>query len=130
MISILLGALVVFIFGFLWYGHVFSMQWIKLMKFSPEQIAESKKGSMAQKAVVMAVLNIVTASVVYFLLPQLLSLSYSEFMKSILMIWFGFAFPLQMGGYLWEGKSLKLVAFNTVANVISFSLLSAVIYYF
>ena len=126
---IIMGGLGLFIFGFLWYGPVFGKQWMALMKMTPEQIAEGRKQPMTTKIVIAVVLALATSAVVYCLEPQLLSFSFGQFLKSILLIWLGFNLPLIMNGYLWEGRSLKLTAFNGVANVLSLMFLSAIIYF-
>ena len=129
MTTIILGAVSTFLLGMLWYGPVFGKAWMKMMGVSHESMAEKKKDGMAGKMFIMAVLTIVTATVVQYLLPELLSLSYKEFLKTILIIWLGFGFPVQMGAYLWECKPFKLVLFNAVESILSFTLLSAIIYY-
>ncbi len=128
MIQIIVGAIAIFIFGMLWYGPLFGKQWMKMMGHSQESMQSAKKG-MATKMLVLAIFLLVTAKIVSYLLPQLLSLSYGEFFKSILIIWLGFGFPVQLGAWLWDRKPFKLVLFNAVQSIISFGILSAIIYY-
>ena len=131
-LEILVGAIVLFLFGFLWYGPVFGRYWVKMIGMTQEQIDEGmKKGmkSMIPQMITAFVISIVTTSVVYYLLPSFLSLSFGEFVTSILIIWLGFVLPLHANGYLWEKKSLNLTLFNIAESVLSFILLSAIIYY-
>ena len=129
MTTIIIGAAATFVLGMLWYGPIFGKAWMKMMGMTPEKIASAKKESMTMKMVIMGILTLVTASVVHYLLPELLSTSYVEFFKTIFIIWLGFGFPVQMGAWLWESKSFKLVLFNAVESVLSFAVISAIIYY-
>ena len=129
MTSIIVSAIALFIFGALWYTIIFGRTWSKLMGMSPEQMEKAKKGGMAGKMVVMFILNLLTVLSVSYLLPQVLALSFKEFYITIFIIWLGFSFPLLMGGYLWEGRSWKLVLLNAVYGILSLKLVSAIIYF-
>lgn len=126
---ILISSIATFIFGSLWYTVIFGRVWERLMGFTPEMMERAKQGSMAGKMVIMFVMNVLTASVLYYLQPMLLVLSFSEFICVTLVIWVGFNFPVLMGAYLWEGKSIRLVLLNTAYGLLSFGILSAIIYY-
>ena len=130
MSTIIVAAVVWFLFGFLWYGPLFGKQWMKMMGITAEQMAEGKKKSMALPMLIALIMSVVSASVVSYLVPQLLALSFGEFLKIILIIWAGFVLPLQVNDYLWERKSFKLVLFNMVESILAYILLSAIIYYF
>ncbi len=130
-LEILAGAVILFVFGFLWYGPVFGKQWVAMVGMTPEQIAEGKRKGMANMIPQMLaafVVSIITTSVVYYLLPGSLALSYGEFLQSIIIIWLGFVLPLHVNGYLWEKKSLKLTLFNVAESLLSFVMLSLFIY--
>lgn len=129
MLSIFIGAVTLFIFGALWYTVLFGKMWASLMQFTPEQMAKSKSESMVLKLAIMFLLNLITASTVYYLFPQLLALSFGEFLHTILIIWVGFIFPLYVGQSLWEGKSWKLVVLNSVGSILSFVFVSGAIYF-
>ena len=86
-------------------------------------------GGMAGKMIIMFLLNFLTVVSVTYLLPQVLALSFKEFFLTIFIIWLGFSFPLLMGGYLWEGKSWKLVLLNAMYGILSLKLVSAIIYF-
>ena len=129
MTSIVVSAVALFIFGALWYTVIFGKIWSKLMGMTSEQMEQAKKGGMVGKMVIMFVLNLLTVLSVSYLLPRVLDLSFREFYTTIFIIWLGFSFPLLMGGYLWEGKSWKLVLLNAVYGVLSLKLVSAIIYF-
>ena len=126
---ILVSAVALFIFGALWYTVIFGKMWSRLMSLAPEAMQKSKEEGMTGKMIIMFLLNLLTVVSVSYLVPQLLALSFKEFFLSIFVIWLGFSFPLLMGGYLWEGKSWKLVVLNTVYGILSLKLVSAIIYF-
>lgn len=128
-LPILAGAVAIFVFGFLWYTFIFGKTWTKLMGFTPEAMTKAKEGGMAGKMVAMFALNIITASVLYYLLPNILVFTFAEFLCMTLVVWLGFTFPVLVGPVLWEGKSWKLVALNATHGIIAVAILSAIIYY-
>ena len=128
MLSILVTAVVLFIFGALWYTVLFGKMWAKLMEFTPEQMAKGKEKGMAKPLIVNFLLNVVTASVLYYLFPLLIALSLAEFIKIILVICLGFTLPQYVNQTLWENKSWKLAVLNCVHAVLYFSIGAATIY--
>ena len=129
LLSIIVGALALFFFGFLWYGPVFGKQWIKLSGMTPEQVSAGANQSMIWRMLTALAMSVVTAWVVYFLNTQLFSLSPLEFIMGVLMVWAGFALPLHLNGLLWESKSGKLVLFNIAESALSFVLLATTSFY-
>ncbi len=129
MLSIIVTAVALFAFGALWYTVLFGKLWVKLMDFSPEQMAKGKSEGMAKPMVINFVLNLITAKVVYFLFPVLLAVSFGEFLMTVLVIWLGFSFPIYANQALWEKKSWKVVLLNSVQGILYFTLASAIIFY-
>lgn len=128
MTSILVGAIVMFAVGAIWFTVLFGKLWTRLMNFSPEASAKATQGGMASKMIVMFILNIISVSVLYYLLPLLLALSYRVFLETIFIIWLGFTLPSLINTYLWEGKSWKLVAINAGGSLATFIAGSVVVY--
>ena len=128
-LHIIVVAIVMFGVGALWFTVLFGRMWSRLMAFTPEQNAKAKEGGMVQKMLVMFILNLVTVWVFFFLEPQVMSQTFGEFLKVVLLIWLGFTFPVQVGSMLWEGKSWKLVAINALHSIVSFGIVSAIVYY-
>jgi hypothetical protein len=127
--AILVASVALFIFGALWYTVLFGKFWAKLMEFTPEQLAKGKEEGMAKPLIVNFLLNLLTACVIYYLYPQILAVSFSEFIKVILVIWLGFGFPVYVNQALWEKKSWKLVVLNSIHGIIYFTIAGSVIYY-
>lgn len=129
MISILVASILVFAFGALWFTVLFGKTWAKLMDFNPAGDAKAKQMGMAKPLVLNFLTNVISAKVVYYLYPQLLALSFGEFLRIIIMIWFGFSFTIYANAAIWERKSWKLVVINSVQSVLAFTLISAVVYF-
>ena len=127
--SIIVGAVVMFAFGALWFTVLFGKTWARLMDFNPAGDEEARKMGMTKPLIVNFLLNVLVASVVYYLFPQLLSVSFSDFLKAILIIWLGFSFPIYANSAVWERKSWKLVVINSAQSIVAFILVSAVVYY-
>lgn len=129
MVSIIVGAIVMFAVGAVWFTVLFGKIWSRLMNFTPEARAKAMAGGMAGKMVVMFILNIVSATVLHYLLPLVLSLSMGEFLCTVVIIWLGFTLPSLVNAYLWEGKSVRLVLLNAGGSVVAFLAGAATIYY-
>ncbi len=134
MFTIIIAAIASFVFGFLWYGPLFGKQWMSLMKMTPEDIAKGREqmggfAGMARPMAISFICSLITAWVVKYLLPLSAAVSFGGFFHVILLVWLGFLLPLNMNGYLWERKSLKLTLFNCAYSILSFLLVSAIVYY-
>ena len=128
MTAIIVGAIAMFAVGAIWFTVLFGKLWSRLMNFTPEASQKAMEGGMAGKMVAMFVLNLVSAGVLYYLLPQLLVLSYTEALVGVFTVWLGFTLPSLVNTYLWEGKSLQLVAINAGGSLASFIAGSVAVY--
>ena len=129
MISIVVGAIVMFAVGALWFTVLFGMRWSKLMQRTPEQLARVKAVGMKRPLVIMFLLNLVSCGVLYFLLPQLLVLSTFQFLIVVFIVWLGFTLPSFMNSYLWEGRSIELMLINAGGSLLGFVAGASVVYY-
>ena len=128
MLSILVTATVLFIFGALWYTVMFGRMWARLMEFTPEQMAKGKEKGMTKPLIINFLLNVVTASVLYYVFPLLIALSLAEFIKIVLIVCVGFTLPQYVNQTLWESKSWKLIVLNSVHAVLYFGIGATVVY--
>ena len=114
-LAVLAGAVSNMVLGFLWYGPLFGKQWMALMGFTPERIAEAKagEGKGMGKSYFLA---FVGALVMAFVLSHTLVFAQSYMnvegissgLSSGFWMWLGFVAPITLGSVLWEGKSWKL----------------------
>ncbi len=129
MVSILVGAVAVFAFGALWFTVLFGKKWAELMDFNPASAHKYKDMGMAKPLVANFLTNVIVAGVVYYIFPQIFSLTFVDFLKTILIIWLGFSFPIYANAAIWERKSWMLVVINCAQSAIAISLVSAIIYF-
>lgn len=120
MLDILVAAIVMFVIGAVWFTVLFGIRWSKLMNRTPEQIDKVKEQGMTRQMIIMFILNVVSVSVVCYLVPQLLAVTVGQFVCSVFLIWLGFTLPSLVNTYLWEGKSFELVAINAGGSLVSF----------
>lgn len=129
MLSILIGAVAIFAFGAVWFTVLFGKKWAELMDFNPASNDKYKDMGMAKPLVANFLTNVIVAGVVYYIFPQLFALTFTDFLKIILIIWLGFSFPIYANAAIWERKSWKLVVINSAQGIISLVLLSGVVYF-
>lgn len=117
-----------FIFGAIWFTVLFGKKWAELMDFNPASADKYKDMGMVKPMIANFLANVIMVSVVYYLFPQLLVLSLWDFVKIMLIIWLGFAFPIYANGAIWERKSWELVLLNSVHGIIGTIIISSIIY--
>lgn len=118
-----------FVFGAFWFTVLFGRKWAELMDFNPASSHKYKDMGMVKPLIAYFLSNVIVASVLYYVFPQVFSLTYVDFLKTTLIIWLGFSFPIYANAAIWERKSWKLVVINSAQSIISFTLLSAIVYY-
>lgn len=128
MLAIFIGAVVMFIFGSVWFTVLFGRKWVKLMDFNPASDEEARKKGMIKPMIMNFLLNVVVVSVVYHVYPQILALSFFDVIKGMSVIWLGFSFPIYANAVVWERKTWELVLLNSAQSFLSLMLVSYVIY--
>lgn len=124
-LPIFLAALASFAVGALWYGPVFGKTWMKLMNFTPE----SMKAMSMTPARAMTI-GFISQLVFAFVLSRFVGAVAMNAWGAMVLafwIWLGFYATTTLGGYLWEGKSLKLVAFNMAYQLVGLLVTAAVL---
>jgi hypothetical protein len=110
----IIGAAVVNVaVGALWYGPVFGRTWRRMMKFTDEDMR-----SMPLTPWQAMFGGVVTALIMAFVLSQIATQG-TPALTLAFWPWIGFVAPIQAGGWLWEGKSFTLFAFNAAASFVS-----------
>lgn len=129
MLNIVVVALMVFIFGAVWFTVLFGKMWAKLMDFNPASADKYKNMGMVKPLIMNFLLNLLPVMSVYFLYPQILSFSFVDFWKAMMVVWLGFSFPIYANAGVWERKSWNLVLLNSVYGFFYFTIISAMVYY-
>ena len=129
MLPIIVGAIAMFAFGAVWFTFLFGKTWARLMDFNPAGDAKAKEMGMVKPMIINFLLNVVAVSVVYYIFPQVMALSFGEFWKIIFVIWLGFSFTIYANSAVWERKSWMLVLINSVQSLLAFTIASAIVYF-
>lgn len=107
-VPILVASLVVFVFGFLWYGPFFGKQWMKYIG-----VTESEAKKVSQKKMIPAYLvtfigNFITVTFLMFLS----FVAGTTFWHMALLIWVGFIVFDEMGAVFWMKKPWGFFGIN------------------
>jgi hypothetical protein len=129
MLGIILGSIAIFVFGAFWFTVLFGKTWAKLMDFNPAGDAKAKQMGMGKSLAMNFLSNVVIATSLYFLFPQLLATSFTDLLKIVYLMWLAFSFPIYANAAIWERKTWKLVLINSAQGLISATIVSAIIYY-
>ena len=118
-LAVLASTVFMMFLGGLWYGPLFGKQWIALMGFDPQKVADMQAkgmGAMWKSYALMAlgalVMSFVLAHSVIFGAAYLNQSGMSVGLQAGFWSWAGFIAPATMGMVLWEGKSWKLWFIN------------------
>ena len=125
LLPIIAAAVASFAVGALWYGPIFGRYWMSLMNFTPE----SMKAMTMTPARAMTI-GFASQLVFAFVLSRFVSAASMNVWGAMVLafwIWLGFYATTTLGGYLWEGKPLKLVAFNAAYQLVGLLVTAAVL---
>lgn len=113
--------------GFLWYGPLFGKVWMKLMRFSKEDMDRARVKGTIKSYVLMFIAALVTA----FVLAQVfVGFGVSTIVGGLtgaLWMWLGFMITKSIGGVLWEGKSWNLWVLNIVHDFVSLAVMGVIL---
>lgn len=129
MLSIILGAIALFIFGALWYTVLVGNLWFRLMDFSDPVKEKMKNQGMAKPMFFNFILNLIVATAVYMLMSKLFVFSFWDLLRVVLIAWAGFNLPTYVNQALWEGKTWKVTLLNSVYSILYFLIVASVIYW-
>ncbi len=121
----LLGGIVLFVFGYLWYSVVFKKYFMKLREEAGMIGEAPTKQQMIKTLGIKLILDILTAA--SFTLVAYQALSYRVTALITFVIWIGFTFPSIMSAYLWDNRSFKYTAFEIIFSLASFAVLALAI---
>lgn len=131
-IGVLVSVVATMALGMFWYSPLgFGNTWIKLQGWPKKQVDAGRKKAMKDcmgKTWLLAILStIVTNSILALMIGPATALSQTHYV--VVVVWLGYIATTHFGSYLWEGKSFKLVMFNSAYNLVAL-LISATLLYF
>ena len=119
-IALLVGTVVSFFLGYLWYGPFFGTLWNTGMGFSTEDI-ETRKTKNIQKIVTLNIVSqIITAAVAYNLLNLLGITTIIGAFEIMFLVWLGFSLPISLEPVLWDHKPWNIFFINVSYRIVSY----------
>lgn len=128
-VSVLVAAVASFLLGWLWHGPLFGKKWIKLEGFDmPAAITpEVKKQMMKSMSLGFIAQFIFAWGLAYILGASGIVFDLAGALAMALIIWLAFVVTTLAGGWLWERKSGKLFAFNTIYPLLSIVIMTLIL---
>ena len=127
MVSIIVGGIATYVFGFLWYGPIFGKKWVALMGFTPEYMAEAKKKSMGKSYVLAYIGAFVMAYVLSYFMSTLGISDIVGAWELVFSIWLGFVATVALNPVIWEGKSTELYFLNIFYYLVALFVMALII---
>jgi hypothetical protein len=129
--AVLVGGILSFVLGGLWYGPIFGKKWIALSKFSPEDMAAARAKGMTKSYILMFITSLIMSYVLFNFIAYEVGFSQQGGALSGAVCgffaWLGFVMPVTLGSVLWEGKSYPLWFINTGYYLVSLVIVGAVL---
>ena len=117
--AVLASGVAAMVLGGLWYGPLFGKQWIALMGFDAQKVADMQAkgaGAMWKSYLLMFIGALLMAYVLahglVFGNAYLGTSGVSGGLQGAFWYWLGFIAPVTLGSVLWEGKPWKLWILN------------------
>lgn len=120
-LTILISAFVTFMVGGIWYAALFAKSWAKENKFSEEDLKKANQPVIFGGSFVLSLLS---AIILAFFIGTDADLAFGTFAGLMVGLWVSFAFGIN---YLFEMRSFKLFLINAAYNVVTFTIMGAII---
>ncbi|HYL09145.1 MAG TPA: DUF1761 domain-containing protein [Candidatus Acidoferrales bacterium] len=123
-LAIIVAAILYFLLGGLWFGVLFSNQWMALEGF---KAADLKNINPTIPYVVSMVANLVIAFILALVCATQKADSLVKGAQTGILVGIGFVATTTLSTYLFEGRSMHLFMINTGYPVVGLALMGAVI---
>lgn len=127
LMTVLVVALIVFVLNWIWYSPaLFGKIWMKEVlgvSTPPKKMTKEQKKQMLRGIGFGFILQVISAYVMaHFLFVNGVDGTpgvnvYKVAVETALWVWLGFMLPLNMYGYLWEGRRLRVSLINMGASL-------------
>jgi len=131
-LSILIGVVANFIFGFIWYTPLFGKRWGRELGMDMTQ--KPKSSEMTRGMVFMVVGNFFLAWVfahniaAWSYVPEMKNNGlFANAMMAAVFTWLGFFLPVDLSSVAWERKSWTLFFINTGYHLISLIIVALIV---
>lgn len=129
LIAVLVAAAIGMGIGMYWFStKCFGKQWIKLSGFSQKEFKEAQKNKNMGVIMFFASLSMLLTSLLLANLMKLANISDLASGAQIgFLLWLGLIVPVQLGIVLWEGKPFKLFVIQTLHELVTLVVMSALL---
>ena len=126
-LAVVVAAVVAYAAGAVWHSPIgFGKQWQKMMGFGPDSM-KSMPLTAAQAMSIGFVVSLLVAYVLAYFATLVGAATWQTSMQLGFWVWLGFLAPTLANGWLWEGKPLKLFAFNAAYALVSIEVMALVL---
>ncbi|MEK7109132.1 MAG: DUF1761 domain-containing protein [Patescibacteria group bacterium] len=126
-LAVLIAAVASFAFGALWHSPLgFGAHWQKLMEFTPESFKKMPL-TPVQAMLIGFIVTVLFSYVLGYFVVLANAATFAAALSVGFWVWLGFVATTLAGGWLWEGKSIKLFLFNAAYQLISIEIMAAVL---
>lgn len=106
-IPVVLSAIAAMILGFLWYGPLFSKQWMQLRNITAKDIRKAKK-SMSRTYITAFVINLVVGAMLHYFIVETNNATAIGGAAVGLFAWLGFVMTTMGTNYLFTNQPRNL----------------------
>jgi hypothetical protein len=123
---VIISTIITFGLSSLWYSSfVFGKTWMKLSsRFSNGDI---NRGSIVWSYFIHIVFSFISYCFLYFVLSSMNVTSVSESLFIGFLVWFAFMLPTNVSYFLWQRNSFKLLAIDSIINLINILVVSIIL---
>jgi hypothetical protein len=126
-VIVLAAAVVAYAVGALWHSPIgFGTYWMQLMGLKREDMGRMPLTPM-QAMVIGFFITLLQAFVLAYLMVLINASDLNLALTLGFWVWLGFLAPTLINGWLWEGKSWKLFAFNAAYALVSVEVMAAIL---
>ncbi|MEK6883785.1 MAG: DUF1761 domain-containing protein [Nanoarchaeota archaeon] len=127
-LAVFVSAIVSMIIGFLWYSPaLFGKAWMKAGNMNMKDMDKAKKKGMGKLYFLAFIGALLMAFVLAYFVGYLTAYTFFEGMEVGAYIWLGFIFPVLLGSFLWEGRSVKYYLINVLYWLINLAVMGGIL---
>lgn len=126
-LAVVVATVVAYAVGAWWHSPAgFGPYWMHLMGLHKDDMGNMPLTPM-QAMVIGFFVMLLQAYVLAYVMALVGAATWQTALQLAFLVWLGFLAPTLANGWLWEGKSLKLFAFNAAYSFVSVAVLAAVL---
>jgi hypothetical protein len=126
-LAVVVAAVVSYAVGAVWHSPIgFGVYWMKLMGLTKESLRDMPL-TPSQAMSIGAVVTLVQAFVLGYFVSLLGVVTIDTALQLGFWVWLGFLVPTLANSWLWEGRSLKLFAFNAAYALVSIEIMAIIL---